>query len=75
MPSYEYNKEYVKKYMEKLDEIKIRIPKGRKADIEVHAKSKGLSVNAFISALIQMDMHMSDEEWKRSNEEQSNGDA
>ena len=73
MPGYEYNKEYAKKYMEKLDEIKIRIPKGRKADIEAHAKSKGLSVNAFISALIQTDMHMSDEEWKRSTEEQTNG--
>ena len=47
MPSYEYNKEYARKYMEKLDELKVRIPKGRKADIENHAKSKGLSLYTF----------------------------
>ena len=69
MPSYEYNKEYAKKYIGKLDEIKIRMPRGRKADIEAHAKMKGMSVNALISALIQDELGMSEEEWKRSSED------
>ena len=67
MPSYEYNKQYAKKYMGKLDEIKIRIPKGRKADIEAHAQNKGLSVNALIVSLLQTEMNMTDEDWKRSD--------
>ena len=67
MPSYEYNKHYAKKYMGKLDEIKIRIPKGRKADIEAHAQTKGLSVNARIVSLLQTEMNMTDEDWKRSD--------
>jgi len=67
MASYEYNKEYAKKYLGKLDEIKVRIPKGRKADIEAHAQNKGLSVNALVSSLLQTEMNMTDEEWKRSD--------
>ena len=69
MPGYEYNKEYAKKYMGKLDEIKLRVPKGRKADIEAFAKSKNLSVNAFITLLLQNAMGLSDGDWKRSTEE------
>ena len=69
MPSYEYNKEYARKYMEKPDELKVRIPKGRKADIENHAKSKGLSINALIVSLLRADMNMSEEEWKRDSNE------
>ena len=40
VPGYEYNKEYAKKYIGKFDELKTRIPKGRKADIEAHAQRK-----------------------------------
>lgn len=69
MPGYEYNKEYAKKYMGKLDEIKLRVPKGRKADIETFAKSKNLSVNAFITLLLQNAMGLSEEDWKRSIED------
>ena len=69
MPTYEYNKEYAKKYIGKLDEIKLRVPKGRKADIEEHAKSKGLSVNALLAQMLQDELGMSEEEWKRTIEE------
>ena len=69
MPGYEYNKDYAKKYMGKLDEIKLRVPKGRKADIEAFAKSKNLSVNAFITLLIQNAMGLSEEDWKRSTQD------
>lgn len=38
-----------KKYQEeKLEEIKFRVPKGRKAQIQEHAKRQGESTNAFI---------------------------
>lgn len=69
MPSYEYNKEYAKKYIGKLDELKVRIPKGRKADLEAHAQRKGLSINGLINTLLREDMNLSEEEWKHGSEE------
>ena len=74
MPTYEYNKEYAKKYIGKLDEVKIRMPKGRKADVERYAASKGLSVNALVTLLLQEAMGMTEEEWKRT-EQTVEGDA
>ena len=65
MPGYEYNKEYAKKYIGKFDELKVRIPKGRKADLESHAQHKGLSVNALIVTLLQTEMGMSEDQWKK----------
>ncbi len=64
MASYEYNKKYAQKYMGKLDEIKLRVPKGRKADIEAYAKERGLSVNALVTKLLQNEMGISEEAWK-----------
>ena len=49
MPVPEKQKGYSKKYIqEKLDEIKLRVPKGQKALIQAHADQTGESVNAFI---------------------------
>lgn len=43
----------VSKYMkENYDEIKVRVDKGRKAEIKAHADIQGESVNAFISRAI-----------------------
>ena len=39
------------------------------ADIEERAKGKGLSVNALIALLLQEDMNMTEDEWKRTTEE------
>lgn len=50
------------------DRVSLIVPKGRKADIEAHAKSKGESVNGFISELIRSDMGLSEAEWKNSEE-------
>lgn len=47
MASYEYNKEYAKKYLSKQDELKIRLPKGQKATVEAAAKEAGESVNQY----------------------------
>ena len=37
---------------EKYDEIKVRVPKGRKEIIQVHAQIKGETVNGFITRAI-----------------------
>lgn len=47
------------------EEIKVRLPRGRKADITAHAQSKGLSVNGLVGELLRADLNMTEEEWKR----------
>lgn len=58
MPSYEKNKVYAEKYLGKMDEIKIRMPKesGLKEAIQNHAAARGESVQAFILRAIQQTM-------------------
>ena len=55
MPSYEQNKKAVKRYLAKLDEVRIRMPKesGIKDAIRAHAEACGESVNAFILRAVQ----------------------
>ena len=45
-----------KRYLEKLDQCTLRRPGGSKDKIKAHAQSKGLSLNAYIVSLIEMDM-------------------
>lgn len=40
------------KYLEKFDEMRVRVPKGQKNVAKAHAESKGESLNAFISRAI-----------------------
>ncbi len=40
------------KYLEKFDEIRVRIPKGRKEEIQAHCEARGESVNGFINRVI-----------------------
>lgn len=42
-----------KKYHEKLDNIQIRVPKGEKEKISVHAAAQGESLNAFVVRAIK----------------------
>ena len=50
------------KYLkEKVDEFKIRVPKGQKQVIQDFAKSKGKSLNAFVYELIQNSMNSENE--------------
>ena len=53
--SYEQNKKYAEKYLAKMDEIRIRMPKesGLKEAIQDHAKSTGESVQGFIVRAIK----------------------
>lgn len=58
MPSYEKNKVHAEKYLGKMDEIKIRMPKesGLKEAIQAHAEARGESVQAFILRAIKETM-------------------
>lgn len=44
------------KYIESRDDIKIRPEKGKKEIYQAWAKSKGMSLNAYIISLIEKDM-------------------
>ena len=47
------------KYLSEQEEIKIRVPKGKKDNIKDQAESQGMSVNAYIIGLIEKDMEKS----------------
>ena len=46
--SYEQNKEYAQKYLQKFDSITIRVPSGQKAVWQDHAAKQGESLNTYI---------------------------
>ena len=56
MPVSEAQKKASAKYLEKLDEIRIRMPKGKKDAIQAHAETHSESVNGFINRAIQETM-------------------
>jgi len=65
VPASKAQQRAVAKYMAaNYDEVKIRIPKGRKQAVEAHAASKGESVNGLVNALLRADMGMTEEAWK-----------
>lgn len=48
----EKQKQYAEKYIKSnFDEIKLRVPKGRKAQIKAFAEKQGESVNAFLNRI------------------------
>ena len=49
------------------DRIEIKVPKGRKAAVDAHAKAKGVSVNGLVNTLLRADMGLTEEEWKDSS--------
>lgn len=48
------------KYREKLDDIKVRVPKGKREVYKAYAESKGKSLNALIIELLEKDMQEDD---------------
>lgn len=44
------------KYLQKLEEIKVRVPKGSKETIQAHAEAHSESVNGFINRAISETM-------------------
>lgn len=76
MKTYEQNKKYAEKYLSKMDEIKIRMPKesGLKDAIQNHTDMTGESVQAFIIRAIHEAMERekqqaSVEHWHNEKEE------
>ena len=47
-----------KKYHEKFDDLRIRVPAGEKAIIDQHAQSMGESTNAFVRRAIAIVMEL-----------------
>lgn len=45
--------EYAKKHLAKLDEIKVRVPKGKKEEYRIAAEASGKSLNQFIVDCIE----------------------
>lgn len=46
------------KYHEKFDDIKIRVPKGKREQYKEYAESQGKSLNALFIELLEADMNM-----------------
>ena len=51
------------------DDLRVRIPKGRKADVEAYAKAQGESVNGLINSFLRNAIGLSEEDWKKDAEE------
>lgn len=51
------------------DEMKIRVPKGRKADVEAYAKAQGESVNGLVNNFLRNAVGLSEEDWKKTVDE------
>lgn len=69
MPATKAQQKAVAKYMKaNYDEVKVRIPKGRKQAVEACAKQRGESVNGLVNALLRAEMGLSDDEWKAGEE-------
>ena len=51
------------------DQLPVRVPKGRKQDIEAFAQSRGESVNGLVNKLLRDAMQKSEEDWKAIAEE------
>ena len=47
------------------DRISVTIPKGQKTHVEAFAGEKGYSVNGIINVLLQREMGLTDEQWRK----------
>lgn len=50
------------------DQVPVRVPKGRKADIEAYAAANGKSVNGLINEYLRNALGMSEAQWKQREE-------
>ena len=68
---YDQCKASIKRYMEKMEIITFRMPKGRRAEIEAYAAAAGKSVNGLITDLLRQEMGITEEEWKKPPAEEA----
>lgn len=66
---YQQHKAANERYLQKLERLFFRVPKGRKAEIETYAAAAGKSVNGLITDLLRQEMGMTEEEWNAPAEE------
>lgn len=52
------------------DDLRIRIPKGRKADVEAYAKAQGESVNGLVNNFLRNAVGLTEEDWKKNSDEE-----
>ena len=52
-PLSDKKKESNRKYLHTLDDIKLRVPKGKRKELRKYASSAGMSLNAFILSAIE----------------------
>ena len=50
------------------DQLPIRVPKGRKADVDAYAKAHGESINGLMNGFLRDALEMSEDEWKKIDE-------
>lgn len=60
MPISEARKRANQKYIEKQGELKVRMSKKRKEEIQAHAEARGESVNGFINRAVDTQMDLDD---------------
>ena len=46
------------------DDLRVRVPKGRRQDVEELARMRNTTTNGLVNFLLQREMQLSDEEWK-----------
>lgn len=51
------------------DDLRIRIPKGRKADVLAYSEKTGDSINSLVNGFFCNLLDVTEEEWKRPPEE------
>ena len=68
---YQQQKAAIERYLQKLERLVFRVPKGRKAEIEAYAAAAGKSVNGLITDLLRKEMGMTEEEWKKPPAEEA----
>lgn len=52
------------------DSLRIVVPKGRKIDVEAFAKEQGESVNGLVNGLLRNAMGLTEEDWKKTFDEE-----
>ena len=66
MPQSQAHMDATNRYNKKAyDNLRIVVPRGRKAEIDAYAKKRGISTNALVNLLLRQEMSMDEEEWKR----------
>ena len=50
------------------DDLRVRIPKGRKADVEAYAKATDQTINGLINSYLRETLGMTESEWKKSDD-------